>query len=193
MKAARRYWTWAVAPGLLLLGGAIGAFAPVREWAGDFENFLEHMNRVKGLLVFVAVSFVAPIVDMLFRSVENQIVSDTLPRTVVALQGWDAAAGAPPDEAVFAALYTDLVIAEEYKLHTRLGTRLNYEFGGMSSLMRATGRDVVKFETGVYAEQFAAADPAFADPAQWAEWMTSASMAGDLATEFPETIRPGRR
>ena len=148
---------------------------------------LRALLLIAPLLVFVAVSFVAPIVDMLFRSVENQIVSNTLPRTVVALQGWDAAAGAPPDEAVFAALYTDLVIAEEYKLHTRLGTRLNYEFGGMSSLMRATGRDVVKFETGVYAEQFAAADPAFADPAQWAGWMGSASMAGDLATEFPET------
>lgn len=58
MKATRRYWPWAVATGLLLLGGAIGAFAPVREWAGAFENFLEHMNLVKGLLVFVAVSVV---------------------------------------------------------------------------------------------------------------------------------------
>ncbi len=58
MKAARRYWTWAVAPGLLLLGGAIGAFAPVREWAGAFENFLENMNLVNGLLVFVALSVV---------------------------------------------------------------------------------------------------------------------------------------
>ena len=38
------------------------------------------------LLIFILVSFVMPIADMLFRSVENQIVSETLPRTVTALQ-----------------------------------------------------------------------------------------------------------
>lgn len=59
MKATRRYWPywpWAVAAGALLLAGAIGVFAPVREWAGAFENYLEHMNLAKGLLVFVAAS-----------------------------------------------------------------------------------------------------------------------------------------
>ena len=48
------------------------------------------------LLIFVLITFVAPIVDMLFRSVENQIVSDTLPRTVASLDGWDAQSDAPP-------------------------------------------------------------------------------------------------
>lgn len=37
------------------------------------------------LLLFVLISFIAPIGDMLFRSVENQIVRDTMPRTVTAL------------------------------------------------------------------------------------------------------------
>ena len=36
------------------------------------------------LLLFILVTFIAPIADMLFRSVENQIVSNTLPRTVAA-------------------------------------------------------------------------------------------------------------
>ena len=34
------------------------------------------------LLIFIVVTFIYPIGEMLFRSVENQIVGDTLPRTV---------------------------------------------------------------------------------------------------------------
>ncbi len=148
---------------------------------------LRALLLIAPLLAFVMISFIAPIADMLFRSVENQMVSETLPRTVVALAAYDPGTGEPPSEAVFAAFYTDMMIAEEYKLHTRLGTRLNYEMGGMSSLMRATGRDVGGFETGSYRDQFTAADPAFADPAQWADWMNTASMAADLTATFPQT------
>jgi putative spermidine/putrescine transport system permease protein len=63
------------------------------------------------LLAFILVTFIAPIADMLFRSVENQIVSDTLPRTTAALSDWDGV-GIPSDDAlsVFA---QDLVIAAE--------------------------------------------------------------------------------
>ncbi|MCK0120961.1 ABC transporter permease [Loktanella sp. F6476L] len=94
------------------------------------------------LLLFILVSFVMPIADMLFRSVENQIVGETLPRTVVELADWDAAGEAEPDAAVFEALARDLAIAVEEKSHTRLGSRLNYELTGVSSLFRKTGRSV---------------------------------------------------
>ena len=40
---------------------------------------------VAPLLAFILVFFAFPIADMLFRSVENRIVRDTLPRTVAAL------------------------------------------------------------------------------------------------------------
>lgn len=123
------------------------------------------------LLIFILVSFVMPIADMLFRSVENQIVEETLPRTVAALEDWDASTAQTPDEAVFEALYTDMVLATEYKSHTRLGSRLNYEMTGISSLFRKSGRGVGRFETDVYTQAFQDADPAYADPAQWAAWM----------------------
>ena len=122
---------------------------------------------VAPLLVFVLITFLAPIGDMLFRSVENQIVSDTLPRTVAALSDWDPASDAPPGEAAFRALAHDLVIATELKTHTRLGSRLNYEASGMSSLMRSTGRDVEDFGEEVSAA-LAGLDPAWAEPATWA-------------------------
>lgn len=94
------------------------------------------------LLIFVLVTFIAPIADMLFRSVENQIVSDTLPRTTQMLSDWDETAGTPPSPKVFEALYADMFIATERKLHTRLGSRLNYELTGVSSLFRKSGRKV---------------------------------------------------
>lgn len=56
------------------------------------------------LLLFVLLTFILPIADMLFRSVENKIVSDTLPETVVAVQDWDADSGVTPPAPVFEAL-----------------------------------------------------------------------------------------
>ncbi|MBO9395391.1 ABC transporter permease [Shimia sp. R9_2] len=98
------------------------------------------------LLIFILVSFILPVVDMLYRSVQNGIVSNTLPRTVEALADWDASTGELPDEVVFAAMAADLKDAAEAKIHTKVGTRLNYENPGMSSLFRKTGRKAKKFD-----------------------------------------------
>ncbi len=132
------------------------------------------------LLIFILATFIAPIFDMLLRSAENQIVPDTIPRTIVALEDWDADSGQAPSEDVFAAFYTDLSIATEYKSHTRLGSRLNYEMTGISSLFRATGRKVSKFDTDQYTDGFVAADAAYADPATWGEWMSNDSVRAAL-------------
>ncbi|MEL6646722.1 MAG: ABC transporter permease, partial [Pseudomonadota bacterium] len=107
---------------------------------------LRALALIAPLLLFVLVSFVVPIGQMLFKSVENDIVADTLPRTVVALQGWDASSGELPDEPVFAAFAADMVEAVEAKEHTRLGTRLNYEETGMSSLFRKSGRKIRRLD-----------------------------------------------
>ncbi|MHA6326281.1 ABC transporter permease [Roseivivax sp. CAU 1753] len=125
---------------------------------------------VAPLLLFVVITFIAPIGDMLFRSVENQIVSDTLPRTAARIGDWDATSGAAPDEATFEALFYDLFIAETRKEHTRLGSRLNYEQTGMSSLFRQTGRKLDDI-SDVYFDQFDDLDPAWDEARPWAELM----------------------
>jgi putative spermidine/putrescine transport system permease protein len=153
------------------------------------------------LLVFVLVTFLAPIGDMLFRSVENQIVSNTLPRTVVALSDWDLASDTRPDDAAYHALAHDLVIATELKTHTRLGTRLNYEASGMSSLFRSTGRDVEDFGEAV-SKALNALDPAWGTPATWfdmlgdpawkdaqASWAASGNRNGEPAFRLADTAR----
>nr|WP_233495480.1 ABC transporter permease [Rhodosalinus halophilus] len=106
---------------------------------------LRALALIAPLLIFVLVTFIAPIADMLFRSIENQIVQDTLPRTTAVVQDWNPDTGEPPSEAVYEALYRDLFLAAEARRHTRLGQRLNYEETGMSSLFRGTGRDVDDF------------------------------------------------
>ncbi|MDT0682340.1 ABC transporter permease [Roseicyclus sp. F158] len=135
------------------------------------------------LLIFVLVAFIAPIVDMLFRSVENQIISENMPRTVVALGGYESG---EPDEAVYEALAFDLTDAAERRNHTRVGSRLNYETTGISSLFRQTGRAVD--DVGEVAmDEFVALDEAWEEPATWAAIMGS----DDWLAEREEAIADG--
>jgi len=125
---------------------------------------------ISPLLLFILITFIAPIGDMLFRSVENQIVAETLPKTVRALKDWDPDSGALPDETVFRALAEDMVVAVAAKTHTRLGSRLNYEKSGISSLFRKTGRQIKKWDVpndGPYKDKFLETDKNWGDIENW--------------------------
>jgi len=128
---------------------------------------LRALMLIVPLLLFIVLTFIAPIADMLFRSVENKIVPDTLPLTVVALRDWDPSSGEAPGEPVFAALAADLEVAVAEKNHTKLGSRLNYETPGISSLFRTSGRKVNKLKEGNYREQFLEMDKGWGDVAVW--------------------------
>ncbi|MDG1471792.1 MAG: ABC transporter permease [Ascidiaceihabitans sp.] len=107
---------------------------------------LRALMLVAPLLIFVLLTFIFPIVNMLSRSVQNDIVVNTLPETVRALGSWDASSGQLPDEAVYAAFTRDMAVAIEAKKHTRLGGRLNYEKTGFSSMFRQSGRKMKKLD-----------------------------------------------
>jgi putative spermidine/putrescine transport system permease protein len=119
------------------------------------------------LLLFIVLTFIAPIADMLFRSVENNIVEDTIPRTVKTLSAWEPASGELPGEDVYKALHDDLAIAVKERIHTRLGSRLNYESSGMSGLFRKTGRGVARMDEGDYKSQFIDIDEDWGDLETW--------------------------
>lgn len=156
---------------------------------------LRALGLIAPLLLFILITFVAPIFDMLFRSVENQIVSETLPRTVLALERWDGED--LPNEDTYAALSYDFIAAAEQRIHTRLGSRLNYETTGLSSTFRRSGRGIDDVgET--YADQFFDLDAAWEEPATWialmanpdwvtaqAQWQAS-SDAGGRDFDLPE-------
>ncbi|WP_397541531.1 ABC transporter permease subunit [Roseovarius salis] len=141
---------------------------------------LRALALIAPLLVFVVITFIAPILDMLFRSVENQIVSNTLPYTVEELVEWTPEASDTPGDAAFEALYYDLFLAAEAKEHTRLGTRLNYERTGLSSLFRGTGRDVDDFGEDQI-DALEDLDEAWEEEAFWYALMTGDDSA-DTAT-----------
>ena len=72
---------------------------------------------------------------------------------------------------------TTSLVAVEAKTHTRLGTRLNYEYSGISSLMRGVGRDVEDMDPGQpFKEQFIEADE---------DWGELAGLADDQALLRP--------
>ena len=123
------------------------------------------------LLIFVLVSFIIPIGSMLFRSVENGMVAETLPLTVAELKNWDADSNELPDEAVYAAFVADMVVAIANKEHTRLGTRLNYEKTGMSSLFRKSGRKIKNLDPATdapFKDKVIDIDKKFGDVETWA-------------------------
>ncbi len=140
---------------------------------------LSALLLIAPLLIFVMVTFIAPIADMLFRSVENQIVSDTLPRTTTALEDWDAESGEIPQASVYKALYQDIFIAQERKLHTRLGSRLNYELTGASSLFRKSGRGVDDIGE-VYQDQFEDLNAFWKSGENWNEVLGSDAWLSDI-------------
>jgi putative spermidine/putrescine transport system permease protein len=158
------------------------------------------------LFVFVLVSFLMPIGSMLFRSVENDIVPDTLPLTVAALQDWDYASGEPPGEPVYAAMAADLQAAFEEKTHTQVGRRLNYETPGVSSIFRKSGRPVSRWdlaEDGPFRDRFIDIDADWGDPEVWrtiksygGRYTTGyylAAIDGELTPEGPRLKEPDQR
>jgi putative spermidine/putrescine transport system permease protein len=86
------------------------------------------------------------------------------------LSNWDSKTGIAPDEEVFEALALDLKLAVKSKLHTKLGSRLNYEKTGISSLIRQTGRKVKKLDieaTPSFKAAFEKMNKKWMDPAIW--------------------------
>ena len=99
---------------------------------------------VAPLLLFVLVSFVFPIFEMLFRSVDNPVVARNLPLTIEKLQKWDG--NNLPDQAVFSSVAKELLIARENSTVGKIAARLNFEAGGMRSMINKTVRKVRKYK-----------------------------------------------
>ena len=69
---------------------------------------------------------------------------------------------------MFEAAYYDLFLAAERKEHTRLGSRLNYEQTGASSLFRKSGRGLEDMGE-LYQDQFTDLNGDWDEPEPWAE------------------------
>jgi putative spermidine/putrescine transport system permease protein len=132
----------------------------------------ERINRLKSqalvlpLLLFVVLTFVLPIVALLYRSVDNPEVIGSLPRTVSAIGTWDGRG--LPDEPVYRALAVDLADARENQRVGDLSKRLNMELAGYRSLLAKTARALpFDAEPASYKDALEAFDERWGDPAYW--------------------------
>ena len=116
------------------------------------KNKLKAVLLVAPLFLFILIIYVFPIGDMLFRSIDDRMITNMLPKTFKAMEKWDGSD--LPDEPVYQGLYEDLTFLKENKTYGKIIARLNYEKSGFSSLIKKTVRKINKFEEGNYKEQF---------------------------------------
>lgn len=118
------------------------------------------------LLAFVVITFLMPIVMMLFRSIDNPTVHEILPETLAILEKWDGKG--TPDEDVYAALAVELVKARKLKTIGKAATRLNFELAGIRSVITKSARKLRKINSGPYKEKMIGLDEAWGERETWA-------------------------
>lgn len=117
------------------------------------------------LLLFILITFVVPIGQMLQRSVKNDGFSANMPQ----LSAWfhDNPRGTEPDDAAWAALAADLTAAAEARSIGVVGTRINYDMPGTRSLFTAAGRKARGGLEPPYRDAILAMDAKWGDPKLW--------------------------
>ncbi|MFC3528795.1 ABC transporter permease [Paracoccus mangrovi] len=117
------------------------------------------------LLLFVLITFVVPIGQMLQRSVKNDGFSAHMPQ----LSAWfhENPAGTAPDDAAWAALAADLQSSAEARSIGVVGTRINYDMPGTRSLFTAAGRKARGGIEPPYRDAILAMDKDWGDPQLW--------------------------
>jgi len=126
---------------------------------------LKAVSLVVPLFLFIVLTFLTPIVVMLYNAVYDPDVADNLPQTVAALKTWDGKD--VPGEEVFAALAADLKVAQTNKTITLVGKRLNYELSGIRSKVVATGRKASALASGPYKDAIIGMEPVWGQTETW--------------------------
>ena len=129
------------------------------------KNKLKAFLLVAPLLLFLIVTYVFPIGDMLVRSVDDRQITNMLPKTYKAMENWDGQD--LPSEEVFEAFYLDMDLLIKEKREGKLSTQLNYTKNGFKSIIKKLRRSMKKFEEGNYKEQIMSVHKRWADVEYW--------------------------
>ena len=131
----------------------------------------ERRNKIKAfllvvpLLLFLVITYISPIGELLTRSVDDKMVTNMLPKTFKAMENWDGQE-LPPEE-VFASFLLDYEILVKAKTQGKLDQRLNKEKNGFNSILKKLKRKMKKFEEGNYKEQIMSVHKRFGDVNYW--------------------------
>ncbi|WIW50682.1 ABC transporter permease (plasmid) [Bradyrhizobium sp. 62B] len=109
---------------------------------------LKAFTLVLPLLLFILIGFVLPIGRMMFNAVHDNTLATLMPRTMAELRGWNGKD--LPDEAVYAALASDLKEAWAQKTAAQIGKRINFELPGAISNVTSSSRKVRELAAGPY-------------------------------------------
>ncbi|WP_417661045.1 ABC transporter permease [Pseudomonas sp.] len=96
------------------------------------------------LLVFILLTFVAPIASMLWRSVHHPTVAELIPHTLIALKDWDGKA--VPEQQTLQIFAVELNGLAKERLSGKLAEEINRAYAGMSSVVKSTARKVSRLK-----------------------------------------------
>jgi len=130
----------------------------------------EKRNKIKAfllvapLLVFILVTFLIPIGDMLLRSVDDSYINTVFPKTFKEYKNWDRQD--LPSEELYKTMFFEVKESEGFAIG-KASTRMNYAKSGWKSLLKKSKRKFKKIEEGPYKEQMIAIDKKWADMEYW--------------------------
>ncbi|MFZ5538664.1 MAG: ABC transporter permease [Pseudomonadota bacterium] len=117
------------------------------------------------LLLFLLLTFLAPIGALLTKSFVDTEVADALPNVTREIKRWDGRA--LPDEATFAALIDDVRAARAAGTLAPAATRLNYDVSGFRTLLFSTARQLPERLELPARETLLAIDPKWSEVETW--------------------------
>ncbi|HHF2870827.1 TPA: ABC transporter permease [Vibrio diabolicus] len=119
------------------------------------------------LVCFILFTFAFPILDMLYRSVDNREISQSLPQTIQALESWDYQG--QPHQEVIEAFSVEVLALYQSKELPKIASRMNIEESGMRSLLMKTGRKLSRLTSlPSSVTQLAKLDKRWTNPKYWA-------------------------
>ncbi len=101
---------------------------------------------VTPLLLFIFITFVAPIATMLYRSVYHPTVAELIPDTLQQLDDWDADSGELPPPQTLTLFAVELKRLAKERLSGKLAEEINRGLPGSSSLIKATARKLQRVD-----------------------------------------------
>ncbi len=119
------------------------------------KNKIRAFALVLPLLLFILITFVFPIFNMLTRSVDDKHINTVFPKTFEIYKQWDQKE--LPSEEMYATIFNEVMTAEKRQIG-KASTRMNYSKSGWKSLIKKSKRKFKKIKEGPYKEKMIAID-----------------------------------
>lgn len=162
------------------IGAAEGLSLKAKLRRAERKRKLKAAGLVAPLFLFLVITFIIPILLLLYRAVNNPEILAVMPKTAEAVQKWDGSE--LPDESVFIALAADLKQARKDRTVGKAAKRLNYDITGFRSLVLKTARKIARLKTepSSYRDKIIGMDKRWGDLRYWSSLKRAATRYTDF-------------